>query len=205
LQKCFADELNQAKAAVQEPPQPKIKLKMTPGQETPVLGSKKITIHVGGSRGSTAASPAPQTGRSNDSSRPDINMDANRNVPPALANTTAASFQADNTRVPPGAEASPFPAVGVAPPAVGLQQQPAATFPLSNGNIPGPVPVSNGMTGPGEPFRPPQGQQLQNGPPHPAPAPAPAPPIYDFKYRAPYRGTSPAAIFDCLIIAKIRA
>ena len=178
---------------------------MTPGQETPVLGSKKITIHVGGSRGSTAASPAPQTGRSNDSNRPDVNMDANRNVPPTLVNTTAASFQVDNTRVPPGAEASLLPAVGVTPPAIGSQQQPAANFPRPNGNIPGPMAVANGMVGPGQLFRPPQGQQLQNGPPQPAPAPAPAPPIYDFKYRAPYRGRSTVAIFDRLIIAKIRA
>ncbi|SPQ18017.1 c9b34a40-38d1-45ab-92c4-bacae7016f91 [Thermothielavioides terrestris] len=51
LKECFEKELNEAKAQVQEPPQPKIKLKMTPGQETPVVGSKKITIHVGGSRG----------------------------------------------------------------------------------------------------------------------------------------------------------
>lgn len=187
---------------MQEPPQPKIKLKMTPGQETPVLGAKKITIHVGGSRGSTAASPAPQTARSNDSSRPDINMDANRNVPPTLANATATSFQVDNTRVPPSAEASSFPALGVAPPAIGSQQQAAAAFPLPNGNIPGPMTVANGMA-PGQPFRPPQGQQLQNGSPHPAPAPAPAPPIYDFKYRAPYRGTSTVADFGRLIMAKI--
>ncbi|EAQ93473.1 hypothetical protein CHGG_01708 [Chaetomium globosum CBS 148.51] len=201
LQKCFADELTQAKAVVQEPPQPKIKLKMTPGQETPVLGPKKITIHVGGSRGSTAASPAPQTGRSNDSSRPDVNMDANRNIPPTLANTTAASFQVDNNRVLSGAVASVLPAVGVAPPNLSSQQQPTAGFPGPNGNIPAPLAVANGIAA--QPFQPPQGQQLQNGTPHPmpvpVPAPAPAPPIHDFKYRAPGRGYADALLPSVLL------
>jgi hypothetical protein len=53
-------ELKQAKAVVNEPTQPKIKLKVAQGTDTP-NSSKKITIHVG--RGGTD-SPAPPTAQS---------------------------------------------------------------------------------------------------------------------------------------------
>jgi hypothetical protein len=162
---------------------------MTPGLETPVLQSKKITIHVGGSRGSTTASPAPQTGQSSDSGRPDGATNGNRNVPIPLANTSVASFQLDNTR--PGPVTTPRPVVGPMP-GVGVQHSPAA-FPRPNSNAPGVMNVPNGMQGPPQMFQQPYpAHQLQNGHPHPhpapAPAPAPAPPLYDNKYRAPGRG-----------------
>ncbi|KAL2876652.1 hypothetical protein SGCOL_008018 [Colletotrichum sp. CLE4] len=58
LQKFFADEIKKAKAAVPEPSQPKIKLKVQqPAIEQPAT-SKKITIHVGG-KSEPADSPAP--------------------------------------------------------------------------------------------------------------------------------------------------
>ncbi|GJC85099.1 protein polybromo-1 [Colletotrichum liriopes] len=58
LEEFFKDELKQAKAVVQEPTQPKIKLKVQqPTSEQPVT-SKKITIHVGG-KSDSGDSPAP--------------------------------------------------------------------------------------------------------------------------------------------------
>ncbi|KAL2165342.1 hypothetical protein VTH06DRAFT_639 [Thermothelomyces fergusii] len=186
LKQCFEAELNEAKAVVQEPPQPKIKLKMTPGQETPVLNSKKITIHVGGSRGSTAApSPAPPTGRSSDPG----GADGNRALPPANA------AAGDGSKMAPGAVASPRPAVAGAVPA-GAQQ---AAGP--NGGVPGVVNGANGAGLPGQQSFPqaPGQQPLQNGHAQSGPAPAPAPPIYDCKYRAPGRGLADALLPSVLI------
>jgi hypothetical protein len=184
-QECFEKELSEAKSVIQEPPQPKIRLKMTPGQETPVIGPKKITIHVGGSRSSTAASPAPQVGQSSDLGRPDGAVDGNRSIPP-LANTTSASFQVDHARIVPGVIPSPRPSVVGPMPGVGAQQSPVV-FPRANGNVPSVMNTPNGMVGtPQNLQQPPPIHQLQNG--HPAPAPLAAPPIYDYKYRAPGRG-----------------
>ncbi|KIH89296.1 bromodomain protein [Sporothrix brasiliensis 5110] len=56
LEKMFRDELRQAKEVVQEPPQPKIKIKSA-AVSTPA-SSKKITIHVANTRGSSADSPS---------------------------------------------------------------------------------------------------------------------------------------------------
>lgn len=156
---------------------------MTPGQETPVTGPKKITIHVGGSRGSAAASPAPQTSRPSDLGRPDGPQDANRGIYPAAPNTTAASFQVDLARTVAGAVPSPRPSVVAPMPGMGAQQ-PSGAFPRPNGHVPG---APNGMPTPTQNFQPAApGALLQNG--HPPPAPVTAPPIYDEKYRAPGRG-----------------
>ncbi|GKT43240.1 protein polybromo-1 [Colletotrichum spaethianum] len=58
LEEFCKNELKQAKAAVQEPAQPKIKLKVQqPASEQPAT-SKKITIHVGG-KSDSGESPAP--------------------------------------------------------------------------------------------------------------------------------------------------
>ncbi|KAL2135503.1 hypothetical protein VTI74DRAFT_8234 [Chaetomium olivicolor] len=196
LKNCFEKELNEAKAVVQEPPQPKIKLKMTPGQENPVVGSKKITIHVGGSRGSTTASPAPPTGPTSDATRPDVPMNGNRNIHSPAAATTAAGFQVDSRTVP-GAVAPPGSAVAGGMPPVG-SQQPPAPFPRPNGNVAGGAHVPNGVTAPGQHLQqPPPGHQLPNG--HPAPAPPPASLIYDFKYRAPGRGYADSLMPSVLI------
>lgn len=158
---------------------------MTPGQETPVMGPKKITIHVGGSRSSTAASPAPPTGQSSDPSRSDAAVDGNRSIPP-LANTTTASFQVDHARAMPGGVPSPRPLVVGPMPGVGAQQSPGV-FPRVNGNMASAMSTPNGMAIPPQNLQqPPPAHQLQNG--HPAPAPLAAPPIYDYKYRAPGRG-----------------
>ncbi|KAK2048264.1 Bromodomain-containing protein [Colletotrichum somersetense] len=63
LEEFFKDELKKAKAAVQEPAQPKIKLKVQqPASDQPAT-SKKITIHVGG-KSDSGESPAPPVSHS---------------------------------------------------------------------------------------------------------------------------------------------
>ncbi|KXH48342.1 hypothetical protein CSIM01_10289 [Colletotrichum simmondsii] len=58
LQEFFANEIKKAKAAVPEPSQPKIKLKVQQSATEQPSTSKKITIHVGG-KSDSADSPAP--------------------------------------------------------------------------------------------------------------------------------------------------
>ncbi|KAK2062406.1 Bromodomain-containing protein [Colletotrichum caudatum] len=63
LEEFFKDELKKAKTAVQEPAQPKIKLKVQqPASDQPAT-SKKITIHVGG-KSDSGESPAPPVSHS---------------------------------------------------------------------------------------------------------------------------------------------
>lgn len=170
---------------------------MTPGVETPVAGSKKITIHVGGSRGSTGASPAPQTAQSSDSGRPDSSMDNNRSILPAAASVTGATTQPDKTRGPAAIGASPSPSGVGAIPGMVAQQSPAV-LPRPNGNVPNAVNAPNGSPAPGQHLQqvPAAPNQLQNGHQPAAPAPVP-PPLYDGKYRAPGRGEFPL-VYKCL-------
>ncbi|KAG6009131.1 hypothetical protein E4U21_003200 [Claviceps maximensis] len=70
LEKAFHDLLKKARAAVQEPTQAKIKLKVGQPGDTPT-SSKRVTIHVGG-RTSSLDSPAPQAAQSNESSSASI-------------------------------------------------------------------------------------------------------------------------------------
>lgn len=61
-QDAFYEQLNEAKACVEEPPQPKIILR-APSAQTPQAQPgrpKRITIHVGGGREGSQGSPAPQ-------------------------------------------------------------------------------------------------------------------------------------------------
>jgi hypothetical protein len=178
---------------VQDPPQPKIKLKMTPGLDTPVVGAKKITIHVGGSRGSTTASPAPQIGQSSELVRPDATVNGNRSFPPPGASTTSANFQVDRARNLPGAGVSPSPSLMGATPNVAAQQSPAV-FQRPNGIPPNMMNTPNGVLPSGQNFQPLPTPQFHNG--HPATAPAPVPLIWDKKYRAPGRGRSSGEVIE---------
>ncbi|KAL2257528.1 hypothetical protein VTK26DRAFT_9516 [Humicola hyalothermophila] len=194
LKECFEKELNAAKAVVQEPPQPKIKLKMTPGAETPVAGAKKITIHVGGSRGSAAASPVPQVGQLSDSGG-QAPVDGNRNLPPPGANTTTGSFQVDKTKAMSGHTMSPSPSLGAAMPNVGAQQAPAS-YARANGNLPAATNAPNGVPAPGQNLQQfPAAQQGPNG--HAAAQPKSL--VHDSKYRAPGRGLSDALMPSVLL------
>lgn len=180
LKDSFEKELEQAKAVVQEPPQPpKIKLKVAPGSETPsVTGPKKITIHVG-SRGSAAASPAPQTGQSVDSNHSYGAVNGNRVVPSAVA-----AISQDKARSL-SASAAPSPAFTQAKLEGGVQQSPVPLPPRAGMNG---AAVVSGTATPGS--QQPGSAALENG--HvPVVAPPPPPPIWDKIHRAPGRGKVP--------------
>ncbi|KAK3942759.1 Bromodomain-containing protein [Diplogelasinospora grovesii] len=197
LKQSFEKEVNEAKAVVQEPPQPKIKLKVAPGQETPVAaGAKKITIHVGGSRGSAAPSPAPATGQSNDLSRAEGAI--NRNMTPA-GPVAIAPGQLDKARSMSASGVSPSPSITGTKVEAPNGQSPA-TFSQTNGHV-----AHNSLNMPNGNPRFQQiserlGTPLQNG--HPPPvvsAPPPPPPVYDNKYRAPGKGIADALIASVLL------
>jgi hypothetical protein len=177
---------------VQEPPQPtKIKVKMTPGQETPVTGAKKITIHVAGSRGSAGASPAPQTGQSSDSGRPGNAADINRNGVPPGATVANAGSQPDTLTAPSTSGVPPSPSVSGAMPGMVTQQSPVP-LPRSNGMMPNLTNVPNGVSPPAQGLQQASSvPQQPNGHPVAAAAAPPPPPLYDNKYRAPGRGKLP--------------
>lgn len=177
-----------AKAVVQEPPQPKIKLKIPLGSETPAPSAKRITIHVKDTKSSGAPSPAPQTGQSSDSSRADGGQDINRSFPLPAANTPGGPLQHLQLEK---ARSFSTPGASPTPPFVGVRQegsaQPSpAMIPRVNGAV-----ALNGQNGIGpigqNTPQLPIGAPVQNG--HP-PAPPPPPPIYDKKFRAAGRGES---------------
>jgi len=173
---------------VQEPTQPKIKIRM--GQESAVAGPKKITIHVANNnaRGSSAESPAPQTaGSASSDGAP--NGGGSRATRTQFGGVSAAVpiglAQLDKARSMSGSAASPSPSIGmkredaprsspavlprpgIAPPVAALPNQSNAPVPMYNGNAyPGAAPVVNG---------------------HPPASVAPSA-LYDNKFRPPGRG-----------------
>ena len=167
---------------VQEPLQPKIKLKVPPGQETPVTGPKKITIHVKDPKSSAAVSPAPTTGLSSDSSRGEVAVDTNR--VPSVANAPAFVFQhaqLEKAKSLSTSIASPSPSL-ISVRVDGSAQPSPAMLPRVNGVMDG----SNGVTAVAQnPHQLSLSTPLPNGP---SPLPAPPPPIYDKIFRAPGRG-----------------
>ncbi|KAL6829622.1 Bromodomain-containing protein [Trichoderma afarasin] len=131
LEKFFYGQLKKAQAAVSEPSQPKIKLKVGQGSETPG-SSKKITIHVGG-RDSSVASPAPQVapssetnGNVNGAGQLSANLEAPRSVSASAPSPTPSSQVGLGLKVEDGIRASP--AVGSMP--AGAPGQPAVRPPI---------------------------------------------------------------------------
>ncbi|RFU77620.1 polybromo-1 [Trichoderma arundinaceum] len=147
LEKAFYGHLKKAQAAVSEPSQPKIKLKVGQGSETPG-SSKKITIHVGG-RDSSVASPAPQTTQPseangttnvNGSAQLSANLEAPRSVSASAPSPTPSSHV--GLKVEDSLRASPAVAnmsagtpgqTAVRPPIPVIPSQPFQTNPLVNG------------------------------------------------------------------------
>ncbi|KAL7908579.1 Bromodomain-containing protein [Trichoderma velutinum] len=148
LEKFFYGQLKKAQAAVSEPSQPKIKLKVGQGSETP-SSSKKITIHVGG-RDSSVASPAPQVAQSSETTNGNVNgagqlsanLEAPRSVSASAPSPTPSSQVGLGLKVEDGIRASP--AVGnmpagapgqpaVRPPIPTIPSQPFQSNPLVNG------------------------------------------------------------------------
>lgn len=181
---------------MQEPPQPKIRLRVPQTQETPApTGPKKITIHVGGSRAQTTASPAPQNGTPGAATPSDGG--ANGITAQRIAGPNGASGapmrlpQLERMRSVSGAVASP------SPPIPGVKQE------LANGQSPAATPRLSGVPPQPSPFGPPGQMQpqaqflppgvapgpLQNGY-HPPPVERPSP-IHNKIKRAPGRGKPP--------------
>lgn len=160
-QDAFYEQLNEAKACVEEPPQPKIILR-APSTQTPQAQPqsgrpKRITIHVGGGREGSQGSPAPQAshpGPAQGAVEGAINGATTRPAPvnPAAANLaqvagpgtpSAVMKREDSSRasptVPPpihnGYSSSAFRPVMV-PPVSGLGQ-PAPQHGPPNGHVPG--------------------------------------------------------------------
>ncbi|OIW28075.1 hypothetical protein CONLIGDRAFT_461062 [Coniochaeta ligniaria NRRL 30616] len=198
LKEFFEAELGKAKAVVQEPPQPKIKLRVPQPQEAPATtGPKKITIHVGGSRAQTTASPAPQSGTPVAATPSDGAMSgiaAQRFAGPNGGSGLPMSLpQLERMRSMSGAVASP------SPPIPGVKQE------LANGQSPAVTPRLSGVPPQPLPFPPPMHMQPQ---PQFLPPGAPVPvqngyhhppverqqPIYNKIKRAPGRGLSSALI-----------
>lgn len=101
-QDAFYEQLNEAKAYVQEPPQPKIKLRAPSAAQTPASAPgkpKRITIHVGGGREGSQDSPASHAGLSVNSAtpQPTVNSSTARLVP---VNAPVASLGQRPTALP---------------------------------------------------------------------------------------------------------
>ncbi|KAB5584886.1 hypothetical protein GE09DRAFT_6420 [Coniochaeta sp. 2T2.1] len=200
MKEFFESELAKAKAAVQEPPQPKIKLRVPQAQEAPTPigpGPKKITIHVGGSRAQTTASPAPQASTPGAAAASDGRANG---VPPqrfsgpnGVSGVPMTLPQLEHMRSTSGAVASP------SPPIPGVKQE------LANGQSPAVTPRLSGAPSQPSPFAPvphlqpqflPPGAPVQNGyhpPPVERQVERPSP-IYNKFKRAPGRGLSDALI-----------
>lgn len=106
-QDAFYEQLNEAKAYVQEPPQPKIKLRAPSAAQTPASAPgkpKRITIHVGGGREGSQDSPASHAGQSLNSATPQpaVNSSTARLVP---VNAPVANLGQGSSAVPPSATA----------------------------------------------------------------------------------------------------
>jgi len=168
---------------VQEPPQPKIKLRLQAGQETPTASTKKITIHVKDTKGSTTASPGPLTGQSNDSNQSETGGDR-RAIGPRLAPAPLAPqhIQLEKARSASTSGQSPSPSYVSARLDAPIQSSPGIQ-PRMNGT--GPLGTPNG-THPAQNAHH-QNGSLQNG--HSPMVHVPPPPLYDKPFRSPGRGT----------------
>lgn len=154
-------------AAVQDPPQAKIKLKVPPGQEP--VASRRISINVGGQ--STSASPAPASGRSMGSQQP--SEAASGGTPGrSLRTSSTAAAHAAVVQVQSASASLPSPS-----PSAPAAQGEAAPSPAPAG------PTPNGVSTPlpnGQPAAP-----VHNG--HPQPVKRPSL-VWDQPLRAPGRG-----------------
>ncbi|KAL7926910.1 Bromodomain-containing protein [Trichoderma austrokoningii] len=148
LEKMFYSHLKKAQAAVSEPFQQKIKLKVGQGGSETPSSSKKITIHVGG-RDSSVASPAPQAiqapetngaAHANGSAQLSANLEAPRSISASAPSPTPSSQVGmkveDSLRVSPAVANMPPGMVGqtaLRPPIPAIPSQPFQANPLVNG------------------------------------------------------------------------
>lgn len=181
FQDAFYEQFNEAKACVEEPPQPKIKLR-APSTQTASSAPgkpKRITIHVGGGREDSQGSPAPQAGASTTSTE----------VPPAAPAITNGSMTKATTANAAPATSNPTPST-IPTPATATMKREDST--RQSSAIP--PQISNGYSASAfRPVIPPVnglGQHQQPGLPNGhAPIPQyPQRPLYELKYRGPGTG-----------------
>jgi hypothetical protein len=154
IQAYFKGLLKEAKQHVQEPTQPKIKLKV-PQSAQALAQPKKITIHVAGGKDSAAGSPAPATAHSTEGEITRNGTPIGRN--PFSGPSVANHSQLDKTRSMSSSLPPPSPSIagaikpedvaGQSPsipppgPAMIMQQQFAPVMqPLTNGTTAPPPP-----------------------------------------------------------------
>ncbi len=171
MQESFRAELEKAKAAVPDPPQPKIKIKMPTAQEVPA-GPKKITIHVANNaRAPSAESPALTGGSLSSDAAP------NGPVPPRPPFTA----QLEKARSMSGSAPSPSPSAAAKPEdAVRNEHAAVAPRPISAAPVLAPSVASVSPVHPG-------GVLIPNGHVPAVVAPPPGP-VFDIKYRLPGKG-----------------
>jgi hypothetical protein len=182
--------LKAAKAVVEEPAQPKIKLKVNSEQDAPAppppKGGKKITIHVGGQRDSTAGSPTLPSAESSSVGRASITaapaastIKVATSLPPAPSTVVKGRLDAPATPAVAGL-AKPGAAQSVAPVSVPRTNvPPSAVIGLGN-HVPAPLPASRPSYHSGvlAPIQPPNKYVSM----------ATQSPLYNKKCRAPGRG-----------------
>ncbi|CAN8100916.1 unnamed protein product [Discula destructiva] len=195
LRDAFYEQFNEARAVVQEPSQPKIKLRAPSAAQPPLSAPakpKRITIHVGGGREGSQESPAPHAGPSSNAATPQPapNGGAARPVP---VSTPAATLNQGPATIPTGA--APFQEELA-------RQTPAVPAQVSNGYSSSAFrPVMQTANGLG----PSQKPSMVNGhAPVPAAAPAPVAPIprkslLDVKYRGTGLGVKDAVLTNLCI------
>lgn len=157
---------------MQEPPQPKIKLRAPSAAQTPASAPgkpKRITIHVGGGREGSQDSPASHAGFSLNSATPQpaVNSSTPRPVP---VNAPVANPGQGQSALPPSAT--------TVKPEEPARQSPAVTPQMSNGYSSSAFrPVMQPVNGYGQP----QPLGVANG--HALVVHSPPKPLYDVRYR----------------------
>ncbi|KAM0329381.1 hypothetical protein ACHAQA_004688 [Verticillium albo-atrum] len=183
LEAFTVDQIKKAKAVVEEPPQPKIKLKVS--NEQPATASKKITIQLP-PRGGSTSSPAPPTPARGTESQAHHKSSASNGATfqPAHNAATAAPNAIDRVRS--ASAASPSPALNGIKKESTFRPSPVMAPAQPNGTAP---PLNAASTLSNAQFQPIPASQHPNGTHTPKPQPA-----YELKPRLAGKGASDALI-----------
>lgn len=178
-------EIKKAKAVTNEPPQTKIKLKVSNDQPPPPSG-KKITIHVAG-RGGSTDSPAPATGQSNASKESEQPTPSAGTPRPAAVGNAPAMDRIRST----GSAASPVPSA-----VNGIKKEETARSspaPTPAAQVNGSAPAVQVAAARPPAVSQPQFQPIPAAPP-PVAAPKPPRPTYDARVRPAGKNSDDALI-----------
>lgn len=174
----FYEQFEDAKAAVPEPPQSKIKLKVPTAESTPTGQSKKITIHVGG-RGGSTGSQTPLTS---------VGSRRSESIAPSAVGPTGLRNAVNQQQSPAASALSPSPSVK------GRVGDDASQTPLTPApGVPG-TPMAQTLAQVQPMMQTPNGTGLMTQQAFaPVPAPPPPPPrnpIWEYPWRPEGKGTS---------------